>query len=117
MPVGTPFKPGQSGNPTGRQKGSKSIKAILRELLDMPAMVKDDDGVEHQVTQLDIICLKLVKMAREGDLSSVDRIFDRLEGKPTQALNLGGQDGENPIQTRGEMVVTVVKADKGSSDE
>src|SRR4051794_1400425 len=33
-PVGTRFKPGESGNPRGRPKASKSIGRVLRDALD-----------------------------------------------------------------------------------
>ena len=29
-----PFKPGQSGNPKGRQKGSKNVRTVLQKLVD-----------------------------------------------------------------------------------
>ncbi|ESZ66628.1 hypothetical protein X728_04000 [Mesorhizobium sp. L103C120A0] len=41
-------------------------------------------GETHQVNQLDIILTKLVVMAKNGDLASVDRVLDRLGGKPEQ---------------------------------
>lgn len=31
MPVGKPFPPGQSGNPTGRPAGLKEMRALIRE--------------------------------------------------------------------------------------
>ncbi|WP_413711753.1 DUF5681 domain-containing protein [Rhizobium sp. Rhizsp82] len=112
MPVGTPF---QSGNPEGKKPGTRNIKTILRDLLNIADTVVDNEGVEYEVTQLEHICAKLVSMAKNGDLASIDRVFDRLEGKPSQSLNIGGQ-GDNPVVTRGELVVKLVKP-KGSSDE
>ena len=90
----TPFQPGQSGNPAGRPAGSRNIKTILRELLDVAAQVKDNDGNLHEVTQLDVICAKLVNMAKEGDLASIDRVFDRLEGKAAQSVDMTSKGNE-----------------------
>jgi hypothetical protein len=115
MPTGTPFPKGKSGNPEGKKPGTRNIKTILRDLLNIADTVVDNEGVEHEVTQLEHICAKLVSMAKNGDLASIDRVFDRLEGKPSQALNIGGQ-GDNPVVTRGELIVKLVKP-KGSSDE
>jgi hypothetical protein len=72
------FQPGESGNPSGRPKGSQNIRTILAQLLEMP------DADNPDITRLEKICAKLVVMATHGDLASVDRVFDRLEGKPLQ---------------------------------
>lgn len=80
MPVGTPFGPDNPPPPNrGRPKGSRNIRSILQDLLDLPKKL-DESGEE--VSRLEYICAKLVNMAQDGDLASIDRVFDRLEGKP-----------------------------------
>lgn len=39
-PDHTKWKPGQSGNPSGRPKGSKSTGTMVKEILDQPVTVK-----------------------------------------------------------------------------
>ncbi len=57
------FKPGQSGNPRGRPKGSKNPRTLLLEQL-------NDAGTE--ITQL------VIDKAKEGDLSAAAIIMARL---------------------------------------
>ena len=84
-PIDTQFKEGQSGNPAGRPRGSRNIKTILRELLDLTEEARNPiTGETHEVTQLDIMLAKLVTMAKHGDLAAFDRVADRLEGRPDQ---------------------------------
>jgi len=73
----TPFKPGQSGNPEGRPKGSRNLSTILKAMLEEEVL--DDSGVKKPFQ--DIIIAKLVKLARDGDLKAIQEIYDRVEGK------------------------------------
>lgn len=56
------FKPGQSGNPAGRPKGSKNNSTRLREKLDreLPSILK-----------------KLTALALDGDVAAAKLILDR----------------------------------------
>ena len=64
------WKPGQSGNPSGRPKKGFAIAERIR------SAVGDDDWNE-------IISCAVVQ-AKEGDKSARDFLVDRTEGKPTQ---------------------------------
>src|ERR687895_752633 len=65
-PKSTRFKPGQSGNPRGRPRGSQSRKTIVeRVLLEMHDVV---EGCEpKQRTTLELILLMLRNRSFEGD--------------------------------------------------
>jgi hypothetical protein len=49
----------------------------------------------------------LFDKAKDGDVMAIKEIGDRLEGKPAQALNIGGQE-DNPLVT--EIIVKVIEA-------
>lgn len=80
-----PFKPGESGNPEGRPKGSKNLSTILREMLELEIEV---DGVK--ITQKDAMIKKLIKKSTDGDIKAIQEIFDRTEGKAKQEIKLDG---------------------------
>jgi hypothetical protein len=63
---GRPFVKGQSGNPSGKRKGSVSIAATLKRMLSKRDAEK--------------ICRSLIKQAMCGDLAAVKLLLDRMDG-------------------------------------
>lgn len=65
-PIATRFRPGQSGNPRGRPKGSKSLDQVLRQALDR--RVSDPRrGGRHTVRMIELIVEGLVLGAAKRD--------------------------------------------------
>ena len=94
-----PYKPGESGNPSGGRKG-KSLTAVLRELLEQ--IPKGDTAkLKERIVKA------LLDKALRGDTRALDIIFDRSDGKVT--LPIGG-DKENPIYT------ITVSSEEGKKD-
>ncbi|MDU8912500.1 DUF5681 domain-containing protein [Aestuariicoccus sp. MJ-SS9] len=60
------FKPGQSGNPGGRPKGSKSFKSVLQDELDREVSLSEQ-GVVSKVTKMEALAKRLVGDALSGD--------------------------------------------------
>ena len=81
-----PFEPGKSGNPNGREKGSKNLKTILKKYLDLKSDKKDDDG--NELSYYEAMALEQIKLASKGDLSAFKEIADRVEGKPAQSIDI-----------------------------
>lgn len=66
-----PWQPGQSGNPRGRPKGilTDSIRFEL------------DRFADETYTNREAITMKLVAMARGGDIEAIKIVLDRIDGK------------------------------------
>ena len=79
----TPWKPGQSGNPKGRPKGS-GVTDRLKALLDQPVK----DGAEMTVAEA--LAKAAMKAALKGDHRFFKEILDRTEGKVTDKLEVDG---------------------------
>ena len=75
------FKPGQSGNPKGRPKGS-GVTDQLKALL-----AKEVDGQPIA----EAIAKVIMKRALKGDYKFVKEILDRVEGKVTDNVKLEGE--------------------------
>ena len=60
----TPFKPGQSGNPKGRPKGSRNKTTLAVEAL--------LDGEAETITR------KAIEKAKDGDMTAIRLCLDRL---------------------------------------
>jgi hypothetical protein len=97
---GNRFKPGESGNPSGRPAGSKNVSTILREMLQQIApkevisskFVKEFCKGKKRVTIADAIAARLLMSAIvQGDLQAIREVIDRLEGKSTQKLDVDMQ--------------------------
>lgn len=81
---GNPFgwKPGTSGNPTGRPRGSKSGTAALRRLA--RSFVDPKSGLSAE----ELIAAKLIAAAIDGNLQAIKEFYDRLEGRPGVRVEL-----------------------------
>jgi Family of unknown function (DUF5681) len=73
-PAHTRFKPGISGNPSGRPKGSHGFKAdLLRELAEQTEV--GDAGERATVTKQRAIVMALLREAMHGDLRAIDTVI------------------------------------------
>ena len=103
----TPWRPGQSGNPTGRARGGAYISEWLNTLLivdehgtpnytqaDLKEIVEDDNAAPAKI----IAARRILSAMKDGKLPrggadpepgrDFDRIADRIEGRPTQAVHM-----------------------------
>lgn len=83
----TKWKKGQSGNPAGPKKGTRSVKSTVRRLLEMTESIKNPltGEIEH-LTQLEILVIAQMRKARQGSVAAFQALLDRLEGKPNQVI-------------------------------
>ena len=77
------FKKGQSGNPNGRPKGTRSIPDML---LKIGAEEVTKDG---QFNKQEVVLRRVFEYALEGKSWAVEFIADRTEGKVRQELQVG----------------------------
>lgn len=117
----TPFKPGQSGNPAGRPKGSVSVKAELQKLVNI-ILKNEYNALSGETENMPVgrkVALNLLdKALADADLNAIVKVIEHLDGKPAQAINLGGQEGENPVQVDNTLRVVCVKpGDKESTGD
>ena len=76
------WKPGQSGNPSGRPKKGTSVADLLR----WKAKRKVLAGPQKGKTYADAIAEVILVKAEAGDLKAAEMYFDRIEGKPHQTI-------------------------------
>jgi len=81
------FIKGQSGNPSGRPKGSKNRATIARFWLDVEQNLKNPlTNSDELLTQEDLMTLAQIKKAREGDTSAYRALMDSTYGAPVQQV-------------------------------
>jgi hypothetical protein len=78
---GTRFKPGQSGNPSGRARDV--VSKVMRDMLPEPCPL-DKNGLAWA----EAIALAVFKKAVRGDVRAAAEIFDRTEGRPKQSVQV-----------------------------
>src|SRR5215217_6786617 len=65
-PLHTRFKPGQSGNPSGRVKGSKNLKTLFHQILNEQIPLRD--GTQSKtVTKAEALMRRLIIGGLNGD--------------------------------------------------
>lgn len=86
------FKPGQSGNPAGKPKGTMSLTANLRALMEKEIDVVDPITKEPGKKKIgEVINLRLIANSIKGDARSIKIVQERLEGKPKQEVDVNAK--------------------------
>lgn len=97
-PRHTQFKKGQSGNPTGRPKGTPNFATALERALGEQVVV-NEGGQRHTVTKLEATVKQLVNKATLGDPRATKQVLDVvhvIDNEPSEldplSLNLTESD-------------------------
>jgi hypothetical protein len=77
-PAATRFKPGQSGNPKGRRKGSRNIRTFTQEELDRRQWVMVD-GKKRLLSNREILVIQQINKARKGDSKAFRTLMEQDE--------------------------------------
>ena len=94
------FKPGQSGNPAGRPKGVPNTKTRLQRILNLIEQHKNPvTGEMEAFTVAELLDMQQIIKARKGDTRAYQILLERLEGRPSQSVDLttNGKDLPTPI--------------------
>jgi hypothetical protein len=71
-------QPGQSGNPTGRPKGAKSLGSLFHPICNETVRVKE--GNRHRrITKLDVGLRHMLNKAASGDLKAIKEVMKLYE--------------------------------------
>lgn len=85
-----PFKPGESGNPEGKEPGTKNFTTLVREALDQIAEGKDDKGQPFSATYKQLLIKRILNKAiSQGDTRMIELVWNYLDGKPKGNIDLG----------------------------
>ncbi len=116
----TRWKPGQSGNPAGKPKGTQHSSTRMRRLLDAVQKAKNPvTKQEEDFTTLELMDAALIARALKGDVIAYREILDRVEGKTAQPIEHTGKDG-GPIEVEAPVWVikkAAIETDGGTTEE
>jgi hypothetical protein len=73
-PAHSRFKPGQSGNPSGRAKGSQNLKTLFQKILKEEVSLREGSEV-RKVSKAEALMRGLVVGALKGDTRSIGTLF------------------------------------------
>ena len=73
-PVHSRFKPGQSGNPSGRRKGSRNLKTLFNQVLAEEISLREGSDLK-KVSKAEALIRGLVVGALKGDARSLATLF------------------------------------------
>ena len=85
------WEKGQSGNPKGRPKKGNSWSDCLKAI--------GEQNTVKGKTNKELICEMLYDKAAEGDLTAINAIMDRIEGKPKQVQDIDVTSKGNEINS------------------
>lgn len=87
-PKHTRFKKGQSGNPKGRPKGRKNMATVMKEVLALPVVIKQN-GRERRVPFSEAFVHKLAGRSLEGSPRDMIALMKTVHDYMPEALEAG----------------------------
>jgi hypothetical protein len=94
-PKATQFKPGQSGNPKGRPRGSKNLDTLFAVELAQPVSLTEN-GARRKIPKRQALVKQLVNKALSNDPKAAAVVLDQMrrseppaQGLPSVAMEAG----------------------------
>lgn len=105
--LGRRFKPGESGNPAGKPKGTKNRSTVARKVLEMPCFIPDDiyekliqvyPDIQRQTTIEDLATLvQMARAIKKEDVNSYKAVLDSSYGGVKQSIEMEVNDVTDEI--------------------
>jgi hypothetical protein len=115
------FKKGQSGNPNGRPKGSLNTKTILERFLSIEKnMINPLTMQKENLSIAELMALRQINNALNGELPAYKEIIDRMEGKATNQIDIttGGEKINTPKPDLSKLsTATLLELQKSFTDD
>ncbi len=110
-PAETRFKPGQSGNPAGRKKGSQNLATMVQRALDETVTVKIA-GRSRKISKLEAAFTQQANKAAGGDAKAIKLMLDVLAAAQMRDAGQGGADQVDleARRKRDQRILDVLKA-------
>jgi hypothetical protein len=83
-PENSRFRPGKSGNPGGRPKGSKNLSTILMEAARAP-VTATINGKPRRISKIQATVMQLATKAAAGDRAAIAKFLDLIDEIETRA--------------------------------
>jgi Family of unknown function (DUF5681) len=87
-PQHSKWKPGQSGNPKGRPKGTRNFKTDVQAMLQAPVQVTRD-GKPQKISTQEAVLFRLREKALNGEVRAIDQLVQlaRINGNDELAAS------------------------------
>lgn len=76
-PIETRFKPGQSGNKTGRPRGSRNTYTIFEKLINAKVFITQD-GKQIKITKQEALLMQAINSGLKGNLKAIQSLFPHM---------------------------------------
>jgi hypothetical protein len=86
------FKKGQSGNPSGRPKGSLNRSTIAKKWLEVLSQEELEDGQVKWLSNEEAMTLSLIKKARNGDVNAYKALMDSAYGTAKDTVDINSNE-------------------------
>jgi len=95
-PKATRFAKGTSGNPSGRPRGSRDLRADLQDELAELISVNDEAGGPQRITKQRALVKAIVQKALSGDVRAVNALFAlTIRGTGHETDELAGREADD----------------------
>jgi hypothetical protein len=96
-PKATQFKPGQSGNPKGRPRGSKNLDTLFAEELAQPVSLTEN-GKRKKIPKRQALVKQIVNKALSNDPKAAAVVLDQMRRgeAPAQGLPSVAMEASSP---------------------
>jgi hypothetical protein len=83
-PLATRFRPGQSGNPRGRPKGTRNLSTVVASALSERVAITEN-GRRRRITKLEAAVKQLVNRAAGGESRATQLLIQLVQTNESQA--------------------------------
>jgi len=108
-PPETRFRPGVSGNPKGRPKGSKNLSTIIQQELEAEILITEG-GRQSKVTKREALVKTIIAKGLGGDIKAANAVLQ------LDSLSEEREAAQKPIETITDEDQDILKAYKNRLD-